>query len=67
MSGFILHNTTAEELCIHVTRQLSHFFPDNHPVSPEQLQPVMGKALERIHACFTGINNPKKRSCPYTN
>lgn len=47
MSEFILSDMTLDDLCAYVTRQLNLFFPDNRPVLPEQLCPVMGEALER--------------------
>lgn len=62
MREFILSGMTAEDLCIYVARQLNQFFPDNHPVSPEQLRSVMGEALERMCACFTGIEKKKFRA-----
>lgn len=62
MSEFILRGITAEELCVYVARQLNQFFPDKHPVAPEQLHPVMGEALERTCACFTGIEKKKFRA-----
>ncbi|MDD5299064.1 MAG: hypothetical protein PHD65_01060 [Gallionella sp.] len=62
MSEFILHDMTAEDLCVYVARQLSLFFPDNRPVLPEQLRTVMGEALERTCVCFTGIEKKKFRA-----
>jgi len=62
MSEFILRDMTAEDLCAYVARQLNHFFPDNRPVSPDQLRLVMGETLERTCACFTGIEKKKFRS-----
>lgn len=61
MSEFILRDMSAEDLCAYVTHQLNRFFPDNRPVAPEQLRPVIGEALERACACFTGIEKKKFR------
>lgn len=62
MCEFILRDMTAEDLCAYVARQLNHFFPDNRPVSPDQLRLVMGETLERTCTCFTGIEKKKFRS-----
>lgn len=62
MSEFILRDMTAEDLCMYVARQLSLFFPDNRPVAPGQLRPVIGEALERTCACFAGIEKKKFRA-----
>lgn len=45
-----------EELAAYITNQLNHFFPDNQPVSENEVLKAIKISEERIFYCFKNIN-----------
>lgn len=50
-----IKNLSRNELAEYVSRQLNHFFPDQHPVSADVFSPVMEEAVERIITCINSV------------
>jgi serine O-acetyltransferase len=61
MNEFVLREMSAQELSAYVARQLCMYFPDGKNISAHTIKPYMAEALERIHACFAGIEKKKFR------
>ncbi|MEK3789562.1 hypothetical protein [Paenibacillus sp. FSL K6-1230] len=53
----------------YVSRQINHFFPDNHSVAFKDIDPVFDMTIERTEYCFKNVtlSSYKKEGRPFLN